>query len=327
MNDSLLAQARHLIARAQRILVAGHVRPDGDAIGSVAGLGLALEAAGKDVQMILVDGVPSSLKFIPGSEKIQTKPSGEFDLVIALDTGDFERLGDALPKERQVDLNIDHHPTNTLYGRVNIIDSAAAAVAEMLAQTLPQLGLGFTPEVRSALLTGLITDTIGFRTPNTRPATLRLAADLLEGGAPLARLYFNALTKRTFPAVRLWGQALGQVKLADGIVWAVITREDFKAAGYSGRDDADLVNWLASVAEAQVAIVFVQQDEHSVKVSWRAEEGADVSQVAVQFGGGGHVAASGALIKGDLLQVEEQILKATAAILTDSLHTTGANSL
>ncbi|TAK14333.1 MAG: bifunctional oligoribonuclease/PAP phosphatase NrnA [Anaerolineae bacterium] len=327
MNKALLNEARALLGAAQRILVAGHVRPDGDAIGSVLGLGMALEAQGKAVQMVLADGVSSSMKFIPGSDRIVTKASGEFDLVVALDTGDLERLGTAIPAGRAIDLNIDHHPTNTLYGRLNLVDPQAAAVAEILAQHLPDLGLAFTPEVRAALLTGLLTDTIGFRTPNTRPGTLRLAADLLEGGAPLAHLYFEALTKRTFSSVRLWGQALGKVKLADGIVWATISREDARAAGYSGRDDADLVNWLASVAESEIALVLVQQDDETVKVSWRAEDGADVAQVAVQFGGGGHVAASGAVVKGNLLEVEERVLKATAAILTERLQNPNTESL
>ncbi|MBI3158722.1 MAG: DHH family phosphoesterase [Chloroflexi bacterium] len=320
MSDLPLEAARQALQAAASVLVMGHVRPDGDAVGSVLGLGLGLQAQGKQVQMVLVDGVPAALRFLEGHGQIATKADKPFDLAVALDTAELSRLGPALPEGRLVDLNIDHHATNPGFGRINIIDGEAAATAEMLAQHFPALGLDFTPAARAALLAGILTDTQGFRTSNTRPATLRLAADLYEQGAPLTALYHHGLVRRSFESVRLWGLGLANVQRQDGVVWAVISKADRKAANYPGRDDADLVNWLSSVAGARVAVVFIQQDEQAVKVSWRADDGANVARIAGQFGGGGHLAAAGAVVNGSLEDVQARVLAATLAELGASLQ-------
>jgi phosphoesterase RecJ-like protein len=320
MADLPLESARLALAGADRVLVMSHVRPDGDAIGSLLGLGLALEAAGKQVQMALADGVPAPLRFLEGYDRVVTKADKPFDLTVALDTAEQSRLGNLLPEGRGVDLNIDHHATNPGFGRINLVDGEAAATAEMLAQHLPALGLAFTPAVRAALLAGILTDTQGFRTANTRPATLRLAADLIEQGAPLATLYHHGLVKRSFEAVRLWGLGLANVQRQEGVVWATLRREDRKAANYPGRDDADLVNWLSSVEGARVAIVFIQQEEMVTKVSWRADDGVNVAAIAQQFGGGGHVPAAGAVVQGSLEEVQARVLAATQAEVARSLQ-------
>ena len=299
------------IAGAQRVRVLSHIRPDGDAIGSLLGLGLALAQAGKQVELVLSDGLPASFRHLPGADRVRTAGQDPYDLLAVVDCAERKRAGAALPEGITPDLNIDHHATNDHFARLNLIDTQAVATAAMLAERLPGWGLTISAEVAAALLTGLITDTIGFRTPNVTPATLRLAADLMDAGADLAVLYQRALVRRSFPAARYWGAGLASLQQEGGLVWASLRLDDRRAAGYSGNDDADLINVLSSVDGGCVALIFVEQPNGRVKVSWRAIPGVDVSLVAVSFGGGGHPAAAGAEVEGGLDEVIARVLQAT----------------
>lgn len=314
LNSTLIEKAGYQFRSAQRILVVSHIRPDGDAIGSLLGLGLSLKAANKEVQMVLADGVPSSFRHLIGSEQVRPRPTGEFDLVSVVDCSDLKRVGHALNGYSQPDLNIDHHVTNLNFAALNIVNAQATATAEILAELIPAVGLPLDKTVASALLTGLITDTLGFRTSNMTPKALRVAADLMEKGIDLPELYRQALVGRSFEAARFWGAGLSKLQREDRMVWATLTMEDRRAAGYPGRDDADLVNILSSIDEADVAMVFVEQPNEQIKVSWRSQPGFDVSPIALSFGGGGHPSASGADIEGDLEEVKSRVLRATRTL-------------
>jgi phosphoesterase RecJ-like protein len=315
MSD-LQTAIKERIGAAQRILITSHVRPDGDAIGSLLALGLALQDAGKTAQMVLTDGVPSSFKHLPGSEQIRAKTEGEFDLIITVDCSDLKRTGDALNGYRNPDIVIDHHITAEAFGTLNLIEPEAVATASVLARHMRTWGLVITPAIAANLITGLVTDTLGFRTSSTTPEALRQAADLMEVGVNMSTLYFRGLIRRTFLAARYWGAGLSSLQRADGIVWATMTIEARKASGYTGSDDADLINIVSSIDEADVAIMFVEQNASKTKVSWRGlKSHVDVSQIARQFNGGGHKAASGAELSGTLAEVQERVLAATRKAL------------
>ncbi len=311
-------EMRQKIRDARRVLVVSHIRPDGDAVGSLIGLGLSLEAVGKEVQMVLSDGVPADFRSLDGSDRVVTRPSGDFDLFIVLDCSDMIRAGQAFNngdlRYAVPDLNIDHHVTNLRFARVNWLEVEAVATSEILARILPGLGLPILLPVASALLTGIITDTLGFRTSNMTPRAMRVAAKLMESGADLPELYRRSLGERSFEAARYWGVGLSKLQREDSIVWATLTQADRKAVEYPGRDDADLINVLSSIKDAQVALVFVEQNHKHVKVSWRSRRDVDVSQVALRFGGGGHKAASGAELEGTLEEIEQKVLEATRAL-------------
>lgn len=315
-NDfTLLAAIREKINQAQRILVVTHIRPDGDAIGSLLGMGLSLAEAGKDVQMVLSDGVPAALRHLTGSDKIVRQAEGDFDLTVVLDCSDIERTGSVLNRRIQPDINIDHHITNQNFARLNFVEVTAVATSEMLAQYLPEWGFPLTVESVDALLTGIITDTIGFRTSNMSPNALRVTADLMEMGGNLPELYQKALLQKSYNAARLWGSGLSNLQREGSIIWTTLTLEDRIKADYPGRDDADLINLLSYLSGADIAVIFNEQPEGKVKVSWRAQSDDDVSQIAVRFGGGGHRAAAGAEIVGSLSDVQSQVLGATRNIL------------
>jgi phosphoesterase RecJ-like protein len=315
MNDVVLETLSRRIEQAERILIVSHVRPDGDAVSSVLAMGLGLQEEDKQVVMALADGVPAALKFLPGSEQIVKKVEGEIDLIIVVDCGSQDRVGSILNGYNRVDINIDHHPSNPLYGEINLVEGDAVSTTEILARYFPVLGLTITKPIATLLLAGILTDSQGYKTANTSPSSLRISADLFEMGADLPALFFDALTRKTYEAVGYWGLGLSQLKRDEQIVWTTLSMDDRKAVKYSGRDDADLVNILTAIDGAEVAIIFVEQDNSSVKVSWRARSDKDVSQIAQQFGGGGHVAAAGAMISGGLQEVQEKVIQATKTSL------------
>jgi phosphoesterase RecJ-like protein len=176
---------------------------------------------------------------------------------------------------------------------------------------MPELGLEITQPVAEALMNGLVTDSQGFGTVNTTPEALCVAADLFKRGANLPEIAFKGLTSKPYEAVSYWAAGLSKLERDGQMVWATLTNEDRAVSGYNGGDDADLVQLLYLIDEAQVAVVFIEQNANKVKVSWRAKAGFDVSKVAQQFDGGGHVPAAGAVIHGKMDEVREKVLTAT----------------
>ena len=317
MNEGTTGVIKERLEKSKNVLIASHVRPDGDAIGSLLGLGLALLDAGKSVQMVLADGLPSSFKHLEGSERIVKEPTGEYDTFITVDSADFKRVGKAFENLGQPDINIDHHKTNEKFGKLNLIEPEEVATAAILARHLPEWGYNITRPISAALLTGIITDTLGFRTANTNSSALRLCAMLMETGVDMTDLYMNALVKKSLPAARYWGAGLSRLEQQNGIVWATLTLNDRRLAGYSGNDDADLINMISAIEGNKVGMIFVEQSDNHVKISWRAlEPGIDVSQVAKHFKGGGHAAAAGADIPGGLTEIQPLVLKTTHEMLS-----------
>ncbi len=316
IDNKLLAQAREAIEGADSILLTSHVGPDGDALGSVLGLGLALIEAGKKVQMVLSDGVPTGFDHLEGVELIQRAPKSKVDLAIGVDCGDLERLGNAVAMQDHVDINIDHHVTNTHFAKINIVDPEMVATSAQIAAYLEPLGLKLTDAARDALLTGIITDSLGFHTSNMNANALEIAASLVDAGANIQDLYERALLLRSFEAMRYWGAALSRLERDGRLIWTTMTPEDRKNSGYREINDAELINTLASTEGADITVVFIEQDgKDQIKVSWRSRNGVDVATLASSFGGGGHKAASGATVKGSLEEVKEKILKASLEAL------------
>jgi bifunctional oligoribonuclease and PAP phosphatase NrnA len=318
MND-LQDEIKARIQASHRVLVTSHVRPDGDAIGSSLALALALIDIGKQVQVVLSDSLPVNHRQLPGTELVQTKAEGEFDLIISVDCSDLKRTGDALDGFSNPDIVIDHHVTTAAFGTLNLIEPEAVATASVLARHMHEWGLVITAPIAANLVTGLVTDTLGFRTSNTTPECLRQTADLMELGADLSALYYRSLVRRSFVEAKYWGAGLGSLKRDDGIIWATLTLADRYASGYTGRDDADLINIVSSIDDAEIAIMFVEQNDGTTKISWRGLKPAiDVSNLASQYGGGGHKAAAGTELTGDLAEIQERVLSATRELLNQT---------
>lgn len=301
------------ILGARCVLACSHLRPDGDAIGSLLAMGSMLEQLGKAYTLACPHPVPSNFRFLPGWERITHKlaPTYRYDLVIALDMGNLsrlERLQEQIERLEAPILVIDHHTTNSRFGTANWVEPEAAAAAEMLFSLIQRLGLQLDETVATYLLTGMVTDTQGFRTSNISPRTMEIVGALLRAGASLVTISDRTLNRRSLSALRLWAAVLPGVQCRDHIVWAQIPLTTRRASGYSGGDDADLVELLATVEEAQVAAIFYEREDGGIKVSLRSRPGTDVAEVALQLGGGGHAQASGATLEGPLEAARRRVL-------------------
>ncbi|MBI2331156.1 MAG: DHH family phosphoesterase, partial [Chloroflexi bacterium] len=195
MDNQLSGEIKLRLANANKVVIASHVRPDGDAIGSLLGLGLALRDAGKKVEMVLADGAPASFKFLEGIDLIKKEPGTDHDIFITVDCADFKRTGKIFENFGQPDINIDHHKTNENFGKLNLIEAEEVATAAILTNHLPAWGFKITKPIAAALLTGILTDTLGFRTSNITPEALRQAAQLMETGVDLPEIYMQSLVR------------------------------------------------------------------------------------------------------------------------------------
>jgi bifunctional oligoribonuclease and PAP phosphatase NrnA len=314
MSEAIVQAINKKFQQSQRVLILTHLKPDGDAIGSLLGLGIAMRANGKIVQMVSRDGVPGSLRYLTDSDKILKQVAGDFDLSVVVDCSDLERVGVPFTNQFLPDINIDHHITNQNFAKLNLVEPEAAATAEILGHYFLEWGLPLAPAA-DPLMTGLVTDTIGFRTNNVGARTLRLAADFIDAGSNLAEIYRRALLQKSLSAIRYWGRGLGNLNSENGLVWTSLTLSDRKESAYPGRDDADLINLLSFTDGIEIALIFIEQPDGRVKVSWRAQDKKDVSEIAQRFGGGGHRAAAGAEILGTLAEVQPLVLAETRKLI------------
>lgn len=304
--------AADAVFAADSLLIAAHIAPDGDAVGSLLGLASSLRLMGKKVTAAVDGGVPARLAFIAGSPTVLAElSSGEFDLMIAVDSSDIERIGKCgaygLAHSKTV-INLDHHPTNTRFGDIHLIAPQAAAAAEVVFDFLSYLNCGLSTEAAQALLTGLITDTRGFRISATNSRTLEIAQALMQKGASLPRIMARTLNSRGYEEVELWKRALPSVRLADGLIYATIAQSDMRQAGLDKIYDGGLVNHLVDVDEAKVSVVFHELPGHQVQIGFRSKLGYDVAALALKLGGGGHRQASGCTLAGSLEEVRQRVL-------------------
>lgn len=312
------AEATAAVDAAQKILIVTHISPDGDAIGSLLGLALALRDRGKKVTAAVDGGVPDFLEFLADSIRVEGRlKRGHFDLMISVDASDEERTGiaGAFGRARsQKVINLDHHPTNTLFGDIFLVVPEAVSATEVVYEWLKRMGQPLSQQVATALLTGLVTDTMGFRTSNVTAGTLGIAQKLMEVGASLTDITARALVARSYNTLELWKRVLPSMKLERALISAVVTRADLKAVGLIDVTDGGLVSLLASVVEACVAVVFKETREGRVEISLRSKPGYDVATVALSLGGGGHRQASGATIDGPLETAIARVMPLLQAI-------------
>ncbi len=307
-----IQQVAHRISRARHILIICHVAPDGDAIGSLLGLGLALCEQGKQVCMVCSDEVPEAYRHLPQWQEITSTPQGDFDLLISVDCGDLERLGRAFDREKLSGIsviNIDHHTTNACFGEINWIDTESAATAQMLVRLLHTMKIPISYPVATCLLNGILTDTLGFRTSNTTADVMKTAVELIQAGASLHELTNRIFNHRPLAVVRLWTACLNNLQLQNRILWTQITPQMRAETGYYEHGDAGLGNFLSTVSEADIAVVFDERTDGQVNVSIRAGLGYNVSRVALSLGGGGHPQAAGCTLPGALDTVRNVVLE------------------
>ena len=321
---SLDEQMRGALAElraANTVAIVSHRDPDPDTIGSAIALGLALESLGKRVTLHCADPVPDGARFLTYADRFSAEPPDpSVDLVVTVDFGSIERAKFALPAGTRT-LNIDHHASNDHFAQVNLVDVTSAAAAEVVSRVIDELGVSWTPDMATAALIGIMTDTGSFQFPSTDARVLDRAARLREAGADLQAITYNIFRNKRFEALRLWGLAFARMRREqDGrLVWTQIGPADFREAGARDEDITGLVEQVARSNGMRVALLFNEQDG-MVKVSCRTSAWApsvDAAALMSRWGGGGHVRAAGALVRGTLADVRDPILDAARAELAE----------
>jgi bifunctional oligoribonuclease and PAP phosphatase NrnA len=303
------------------VLCLGHVHPDGDVLGTLFGLGLALGAAGASVAFGGPHPIPDTLSFLPGADRWQVWKSAPttFDIIVMTDCPNPNRSEGLLEGARGLEtrvLNIDHHPDNRRYGTIDWIDPSAAATGEMVFDLVRALGLRVTPAVALNLFTAIHTDTGSFRYSNTTPRTFRIAAELAAAGAEPALVSDRLYQQRAGDSLVQLGEVLRRVEISeDGqVAWlcvpnGLVSREFLESE--------DLVGYPRSVRGVKVAVLFTEDGPGKIKASLRGKGDVPVNAIAHRFGGGGHENAAGCTISGTLAE-------ASAALLTVVRESLGA---
>ncbi|MCY3990706.1 MAG: DHH family phosphoesterase [Caldilineaceae bacterium] len=317
-----------LLESSHNILCVSHVSPDGDAVGSLLGLGAILRSLGKRPTLALQDEAMSEFQFMPGVENIigPAEVAHNYDLIVCLDTSSIDRIGTVYRPDihNQIPLAvIDHHVTNTLFGTENWVDTGCAATCQMLVRLADALNVPLSEEIAVSLLTGLVTDTLCFRTANTNTNVMQTTLQLLNAGASLDYIVRNTLDSRSFSLVKLWGAGLANVQIEDGIIWATLNAESRQRSGVEPHQSDGLANFLVTVREADISATFAQRyaknGQELVECSFRAKPGFNVSQVAFSFGGGGHPPAAGCTVAGTLQEVSARVVEALHELRRQSI--------
>lgn len=300
-------KARQLVGENQKFLLLSHEYTDGDDLGAVLAMGRALESLGKEVLEIAKGGVPDNLLFLPGHNEVLADLPEDFanyDCLITIGCGSLSRTGfKEFENWQKPVLNIDHHHDTQMFGTLNVWDETASANCELLYLVLSAWGVQIDKSMALLLLTGIFTDTGGFRHASVRSLTFEIAADLLRRGAKLDLISRFTFSQKDLPALRAWAVALEHAKVDPDrkIVYTVITEDDLNRAGAKEEDLEGIVELLNTIPEANFSMLLKQRGDE-IKGSLRSEphKGVDVSQIARAFGGGGHKLAAGFKFKGKI---------------------------
>lgn len=311
------------IAESKSVCIVGHVRPDGDCIGSQLAMAMALRNDGKEVSCWNEDVIPQKYAFMDKAGLMQ-KPrrDREFDCVIATDCATLERLGTAVPAQRKLFINIDHHKSNTRYGDINWISAREASTGELIFRLLKIAGWPITPEMADCLFTAVSTDTGSFQYPTTQPLTYHTAAELVKLGANLGTICNEVYQSYPLPRVRLLKHLYSNFRLTseNRIAYLWLKKADFVRTGADRSDTEGLIDHIRAIEPVVVACVFEEVEPELIRVSLRSKSDAvDVNQIAGLFGGGGHSAAAGAKIQGKPLSVQRRVIGAIKKAL-NSIH-------
>lgn len=307
------ARLKQVLEEKESFVLVCHQDPDGDAVGSLLGLGQVLSDRGKKVELFCADQIPAIFSYLPGIESIRHDfPRDPFDALILLDNGDMRRTGiveeiKRLKKEAPPVVNIDHHAKNDLWKNVgiNYADEQASSTSEIVYKILSGLDYEISPAVATALLTGIFYDTGGFRHSNTTQTVLDIASDLLKRGAKLRKISENITNLKPISLFKLWGIALNRLRINTDlqISYSVLLQSDLAGCGASEDEISGLVNLLNTVPEARAALLLYETLDGKIKGSLRTErDDVDLATLAKHLGGGGHKKAAGFTIAGKIEQ-------------------------
>ncbi|MGD0651693.1 MAG: bifunctional oligoribonuclease/PAP phosphatase NrnA [Verrucomicrobiia bacterium] len=325
MNDPC-GQISGLLRSQNSFLVLTHYRPDGDAVGSQLALAILLKDVGKQVEAWNDDAVPAKFRFLPHSEMIQRPPDKpkDFDVVIAIDTSTWQRVGKAAQRigKKTYFINIDHHVSNEKFADINWIVPNAPASGQIVCDLIKHGGFKLTRDIATCLFAAISTDTGSFSYTNTTAESLRVAADLVDAGVDVGKVCQHIYESYPFARLQLLQKALADIMRADHnrIAYCWVTNEMFDESGAKREDTEGLIDYARSIDGVYVAVLFEELPEpQKVRISLRSKHPKiDANSIAWHFGGGGHHEAAGARITGEPREIEAKVLQTISAALKEA---------
>lgn len=318
MNNlmELSSTFKKLIDESEIIAVASHLNPDGDNLGSVTAMVGMLNKLGKDVVFILDDKIPKSFKFLPNLSfaKAPNELKNDFDLFIALDSSDENRMGDNIKKifgASKKTVNIDHHFSNTSYADLNIVDFKSPATCEVLARIFETLNLELSKEIATSLFTGLSTDTGSFKYSSVSSSTFLTASNLFKYDVDIDEVTVNVYQSRSREKTDLLIKAMNSIEYFhdNKIALVFVTKDDMEKSKAEKSDADGIVEFVRDIDTVELAILLKEKDD-CIRLSLRSKSNIDCTKIASKFNGGGHVRASGGTINHtDLIKAKQDIIK------------------
>lgn len=323
-NNTPLPEIAQTLRAHDRFVIMSHVRPDGDALGCIIALGLSLKALGKDVTLWNEDGVAEKFRYLPGSELVSQPPAEprDFEVAIALDTANQNRLGTALAavKSAPIWINMDHHVSNEGYGDLVHIDPLAPAAGQIIFELIRACDLPMNPEIAENLYAAISTDTGSFQYSNTSARTYEIGAELIRAGVKVGELSQRMYESYPMRRLQLLRALLNVLKLSceNRVASFALTQQMVAELGVNPEDNEGLIDYIRAIDGIVVAAFFEELPEGKVRISLRSkEQRVDVCKVCQRFGGGGHTLAAGARIRGSIEEVQEQVLGAICHEITN----------
>lgn len=314
MTNGLFHIANEL-RKAPEVALFSHISPDGDCLGSMLALGIALRKLGKQVFLYNPDEVPQNLVFLPGaSEVMRSLPAQLPQTLCFVDCTDLRRVNlelNQLP-DNAVILNIDHHISNQKFGTINLVEAQASATGEIVMELIRELGVSLDQEIATNLYTAMVTDTGSFQYSNTKPRTHRLAADLLESGIDLLQIHHHIFDQKPLAQVKLLTRGLTNLQLYTEGQLAVITlrQKDFEETGAQESLSEGVINNARSIEGVEVAVLFKELEPRKIRIGFRSNLWFNVNELAARFSGGGHQRAAGCTIEASLEEAKQAVIEA-----------------
>ncbi len=310
----VLNQIIKTLREAESVVILPHIMADGDSLGASIAFARALKSTGIEALVLLEEEIPNLYAFLPGREltAVYSGQAVSADAAVALDTGDIQRLGRRYPvfEAAKTTINIDHHKTNSGFGRINHVDVLSSSVGEIVYQLINLMGVEVDRDMALCLYVAIATDTGGFRYANTTSKTHIIAADLLNIGINVARVSQRVFDTVSVAKVKLMGAAINSLEILEKgkVAFVTITDDDIKRAGALEEDCEGLVNIARNVEGVEVAALFREKRDGEIKVNLRSKEWVDVASIAEKFSGGGHKRAAGCSLRTSLKEAVQAVL-------------------
>jgi phosphoesterase RecJ-like protein len=298
-----VAEVADAFRNARRVTAICHENPDADTIGAAIAVSIIAERLGAESEIVSADHLAPLYAFLPRIERVRERPALEPDLAVVCDAATLARVGRIAVEEagwlaRARLVNMDHHVSNDGFGQLNLVDAHASATCEVVARLMVELGVELDAELATPLLTGIVRDSHGFADASTSGDTLRMAATLVDAGAPLSQIHRYILAEMPYPMMALWGRMLNNIgQHLDGqIIYTVLTQDMLDQTGTQQHDADGVAEFMAKAKGAEVTLLLRELGPSETRASIRTTDAVDATLIAAAFGGGGHARRAGCTI-------------------------------